>query len=85
MTKARLDYAFHPYPYIVAWGRRIGSNWSYIEAELANARRRKAPKDAWSCHGENEIKLARDLTRDNMFRGWLENETGLAIEEIMKR
>lgn len=85
MTKARLDYASHPYPYIVAWGRRIGSNWSYIEAELANARRRKAPKDAWSCHGENEIKLARDLTRDNMFRGWLENETGLAIEEIMKR
>ena len=85
MTNARLDYASHSYPYIVAWGRRIGSNWNYIEAQLANARRRKAPRDVWSCYQDEEMKLARDLGHDNMFRGWLENETGLPIEEMMKR
>jgi hypothetical protein len=76
------DYANYSHPYIVAWGRRIGSSWGYINDQLANARRRKAPKDAWSCHGNEEIKLARDLEDSNMFRGWLESETGITIDAI---
>ena len=83
MKTARNDYAKYSHPYIVAWGRRSGSKWNYIEEELANAKRRKAPKDAWACHLDEEIKLARDLTETNMFRGWLESETGLLIEDMI--
>ena len=84
MNNAKRDYGRYSHPYIVAWGRRIGSSSSYIQDELANAKRRKAPKDVWSCHLEEEMKLARDLEENNMFRGWLEDETGLPIAETAK-
>ena len=85
MTAPRFDYAKHAYPYIVAWGRRIGSSQNYIETEVANAQRRKAPRDAWACHGNDDIKLARNLASNNMFRDWLEIETGIPIEEQAKK
>lgn len=85
MSNARNDYATYSHPFIVAWGRRIGSNWNYINDQLANARRRKAPKDAWSCYQDEEIKLARNLEQNNMFRGWLENETGLRIDDLASK
>lgn len=81
MSITKNDYGKCSHPYILAYGRRMGSNMSYIQDELANARRRKAPKDAWSCHIEEDIKLARDLPHNTMLRGWLENETGLLIED----
>ena len=34
------------YPYIRAWGRMMGSNWSYVEDQMARARVDRAPADA---------------------------------------
>jgi hypothetical protein len=39
------------YPYIIAYGKIMGSNEAYVREELALAARDNAPADAWSYSG----------------------------------
>lgn len=82
MGRPKNDYAGYSHPYIVAYGRRIGSSSGYIQDELGRARSRSAPRDAWTCYSDEEPRLARDLDGNNMLRSWLENETGISIDDL---
>jgi len=59
------------YPYIVAWGRMMGSNWSFTELTAERAARDDAPSNAIYHDGGRWVtfdEVTSDATRDAINR-----------------
>lgn len=52
------------YPYIRAWGRLLHSFPYYVEGEIEDARRSKAPPDAIYSRSDGTWRTYRDITSD---------------------
>jgi hypothetical protein len=55
------------FPYIRAWGRMMGSNQSYIDAEVEKAREENAPPTAIYKNSGNRVGWStyEDITRED--------------------
>lgn len=85
MAIAKIFKQKSPYPYIIAYGRLMGSQHWYVEQEVQKAIERKLPIDTWAVRGENEKPFTINDTENKTLKSDLDNilkDMGYQIPEL---